>query len=546
MGNEEGSFAGISKKSYIDDSKFKISLGIGHEVEDRLYAREIIDLLKTEQEKFNDLKTFLVTYERDLQFYKLLILVVKVLKSNDLTLTSSKHSSVMNALMKSVVTLFKGKEVLFNNTFVKKFINYEVMKIIEFITQKEEIYKTTTERVLQVKESNYVAINVANKKDTMLMSIRDSITQEEFEQCIQEIDSEEVANFMKLIETCVEVQSEREKIDLLKVKCIPDMKEILSCGDHVNYKLIAGLMQKLGKISRMDMVYVRSLVKYLVLGTSIQNMTLTLLLDKVKDPLRNMLLGIKEHFVGSEQDGQSRNGRKREKEKYKEIAVAAEPFLTMMLPTKEICDVCQEICDTLNIHFQKINKEIELLLCKTCTRANYEIVRQKVLKYICSDMKSAYSFMEEDCDVSACLDSGVDKEKLSDLCFQRDLVLDRMCQISQLSYSAKEFPNIVCDFLTDDCINYEQALLKCRDALKRMYHVHYSMKLGEPISNTVNMLKEPVSYVNNICQELAQDLSLLGQKDSVVYNRPTTNVAGPVGSKGMCCFCLCNNAIYVK
>ncbi|GAT78748.1 hypothetical protein EHRUM3_09780 [Ehrlichia ruminantium] len=546
MGNEEGSFAGISKKSYIDDSKFKISLGIGHEVEDRLYAREIIDLLKTEQEKFNDLKTFLVTYERDLQFYKLLILVVKVLKSNDLTLTSSKHSSVMNALMKSVVTLFKGKEVLFNNTFVKKFINYEVMKIIEFITQKEEIYKTTTERVLQVKESNYVAINVANKKDTMLMSIRDSITQEEFEQCIQEIDSEEVANFMKLIETCVEVQSEREKIDLLKVKCIPDMKEILSCGDHVNYKLIAGLMQKLGKISRMDMVYVRSLVKYLVLGTSIQNMTLTLLLDKVKDPLRNMLLGIKEHFVGSEQDGQSRNGRKREKEKYKEIAVAAEPFLTMMLPTKEICDVCQEICDTLDIHFQKINKEIELLLCKTCTRANYEIVRQKVLKYICSDMKSAYSFMEEDCDVSACLDSGVDKEKLSDLCFQRDVVLDRMCQISQLSYSAKEFPNIVCDFLTDDCINYEQALLKCRDALKRMYHVHYSMKLGEPISNTVNMLKEPVSYVNNICQELAQDLSLLGQKGSVVYNRPTTNVAGPVGSKGMCCFCLCNNAIYVK
>ncbi|CAH58438.1 hypothetical protein [Ehrlichia ruminantium] len=546
MGNEEGSFAGISKKSYIDDSKFKISLGIGHEVEDRLYAREIIDLLKTEQEKFNDLKTCLVTYERDLQFYKLLILVVKVLKSDDLTITSSKQSSVINALMKSVVTLFKGKEVLFNNTFVKKFINYEVMRIIEFVTQKEEIYKTTAERVLQVKESNYVAINVANKKDTMLMGIRDGITQEEFDQYRQEIDSEEFANFMKLIETCVEVQSEREKIDLLKEKCIPDMKEILSCGDHVNYKLIAGLMQKLGKISRIDMVYVRSLVKYLVLGTNIQNTTLTLLLDKVKDPLRSMLLGIKEHFVDSEQDGQSRNSRKREKEEYKKIAVAAEPFLTMMLPTKEICDICQEICDTLDIHFQKINKEIELLLCKTCTRANYEIVKQRVLKYICSDMKSAYSFMEEDCDVSACLDSGVDRAKLSDLCFQRDVVLDRMCQISQLSCSAKEFPNIVCDFLTDDYINYEQALLKCRNALKRMYHIHYSMKLGEPISNTIDMLKEPVSYVNNICQELAQDLSLLGQKDSVVYNRPTTNVAGPVGSKGMCCFCLCNSAIYVK
>ena len=247
MVNEDNSFAGISRKSYADDSGFKVSLGIDHKLEERLYNQEVMDLLKTEQEKFNDLKTFLIMYERDLQFYKLLILVSKALKSENLTLTASKQSSVMNAIMKSVIILLKNKEVLFNNEFVKKLINYEVMKVIEFISKKEDTYRTTDEMILQLKESNYVTINAANKKDKMLIGTRDSITQENFEQRMQEIESEELENFVKLIDTCVEVQSERESIDSLKVKCLPNMMEILSCRAHVNHKLVVGLMQNLVK-----------------------------------------------------------------------------------------------------------------------------------------------------------------------------------------------------------------------------------------------------------------------------------------------------------
>ena len=64
------------------------------------------------------------------------------------------------------------------------------------------------------------------------------------------------------------------------------------------------------------MVYVRQFVRYLVFGTNIKNMTLSLLLDKLKDPLKNVLFGIKEHFVDSEQEDKSRSSRQRDKEEY--------------------------------------------------------------------------------------------------------------------------------------------------------------------------------------------------------------------------------------
>ena len=217
------------------------------------------------------------------------------------------------------------------------------------------------------------------------------------------------------------------------------------------------------------------------------------------------------------------------------IALIAKPFLAMMLPTKEICDICQEICDTLNMRFQKINKEIESLLCKTCTHENYKIITEKISPCIYSDMKSIYSFIQDCC--MSTLTTGIDRKKLSDLCSQRDVVLDRISDISKLSCSAKKFPNIVCDFLTDDCVNYERALLESRGTLKQMSHyVHHAMKCGESCNDTVVILKDHVTCINDICHELLQELDVLEQK---VY--PVG-----VGSKGVSCFCLCSNTACVQ
>ncbi|QGR02765.1 hypothetical protein EDL79_03930 [Ehrlichia ruminantium] len=542
MMNEGNDVAGVSDRSYAG---FKVSLGIDHTLEDRLYAREVMGLLKTEQEKFEDLKTFLVIYERDLQFYKLLTLVGKALRNEDLTVKNSKQSPAMHAIMKSIMVLLKGKEVLFNNEFVRKLINYEVIKVIEFISQKEEIHRVTNERILQAKENSYLAINEANKKDQALISMRSSMSEEDFTQRVQEICSEELEKFSDLVGIYAEAQSDREMVSALKEKCIPNMTEILSSRDHVSYKLVVGLMQKLGKISGVDMVYVKRLVKYLVLDTSIPGVALSLLRDKLQDSLRNVLLGIQEHFVNSEEESKRRNSRRLDMEKYQHIASMAEPFLYMMLPTKDICDICQEISDTLTMHFQKINKEIEFLLSKTwsSTQMNYKIVREKVLECISSNVRSAYSVIEQDADMSTWLTLGVDQQKLLDLCSQRDIVLDRMDEVSRLSSSAKDFPKIVCDFLTDDCVNYERALLESRTTLKQMYQsMHQVIKLSEVPNDTVVILKDHITCVNHICEKLEQDMGVLKRKPGVMY--PTAGIVG--GSRGMCCLCLCNSAMYMK
>ena len=460
------------------------------------YLKEIVDSLKLEKEELGKVRTLLITYEYNVQFYKLLVLFFRVLIRRDKSLqVLQKDTEIM-----AVLTLIKNKEVLLNDSFVRKCINSTINKFIRFFIKRKNAPRLAAKIERKAIEDYYEIINKLNKKE------RKNVEQNIIEESVEQHNDELLEKYEELMS----VVSRTRDQDFDVLECIPSMSEILSASDVIDNDKICNVVVSTFAISRVDML----MIKYIVFGNNGKLLKSSFLFNQIKHGFKTICSEIAYHVFGTEacQDAKSDT---RKAQLYQEISITFKNVIKIIMSSENICSAYTKIYRILSLRFLTVGKEIEFFLIKilmSCKKRDVEVYEKRVVKFLYDDQfKAMYAIIKKEYNFSDIVyaNKGI-KSIIKSLCDQRSDIIEQMCNMKKLIFTAESYKDILVDFLLSDSVEYDEEIISKVTWLK---HMRKSIKSQSRLnSSELLILRQDVQCVDSEIQMLNENLEVLASR----------------------------------
>ena len=472
---------------------FKSTLVIEHQLMRRQYLMEIVNSLELEKEELEKVRTLLITYEYNFQFYELLILFFKMLIHKDKSLrTLQKDTEIM-----AVLALIKNKEILLNDSFVRKCINCTIDKFVRFFIMRKNATRLAARVEKKAIEDYYKVINELNKK------VRKNTEQNIVEDSVEQHNDE----LLKKYEELMNVVSKTRNRDFDVLECIPSISEILSASDVIDNDSICNVMVSTFAISRIDML----MVKYIIFGSNSNLLKSSFLFSQVKHSFKTICSEITCHVFGTEACQRTKSDTYKT-QLYGEFSLTFKNVIKIVMSAENICNAYTKIYQILSSRFRTVGKEIEFFLVKilmSCKKRDIEGYEKRIVKFLYNNQfKSIYAIITKEYNFSniVCEHEGT-KAIVKSLCDQRSDIIDQMCNMKKLLFAAENYKNILVDFLLSDFVQYDEEIASRVTWLKRM---RKSIKSPSGVnSSTLLILKQDVQYIDGEIQKLKENLEVL-------------------------------------